>query len=402
MPVVPSIPRDIGDHIIDTVYSSGDSETLDALSVVSQAWRLPSQAKIFKKFYLDFKKMKLIHSEISSTTNPAASRQRLLTLLSYVRDLEVDALKLSSPESHGAYPEILKLFTNVTSLQLNNWYFQEFNSGDICDFFGHFGQTVTTLQLFESFSNSGVLVSLTSLFFRIRSLSVSPRTDADRKTYRPQVIYEDSPVEFGENLQFSYLKAQDDPFLEFVNDRCSDVRAVSLYRCESVKGLQKLLERQGERLASVTIGFKPGEFTAVQHGLRSRSTSLGFSISLKPCIQLKHLSIRLNGSFQPDDPSWQALRTLASPVLEVISVRDFYPERLVVHANEWAEVDFLLCECYDRSNPNGVGTFRVVFHLDDLDSDSEEVRNMLREGAERVWPEFSRKSRVTFDPPSPL
>ena len=169
-----------------------------------------------------------------------------------------------------------------------------------------------------------------------------------------------------------------------------------------MKGLQKLLERQGEQLVSVTVGFKPGEFAAVQHGLRSRSTSLGCSISLKPCIQLKHLSIRLNGSFQPDDPSWQALRTLASPVLEVISVRDFYPERLVVHANEWAEVDSLLCECYDRSNPNGVGTFRVVFHLDDLDSDSEEVRDMLREGAERVWPGFSQRSKVTFDPPSPL
>ena len=99
--------------------------------------------------------MNLIHSE---TSNPTASGQWLPTLLSYVRDLEVDALRLSSPESHGAYPEIFRFFTN--------WYFQGFKRCDISHFFGRFGRTVTTLKLFESFFNSGVLISLTSLFFR--------------------------------------------------------------------------------------------------------------------------------------------------------------------------------------------------------------------------------------------
>ena len=350
--------------------------------------------EIFKKSYLSLQKMNLIHSETSNPTNPTASGRWLPTLLFYVQDLEVDALRLSSPESHGAYPEILRFFTN--------WYFQDLKRCDISHFFGRFGRTVTTLKLFESFFNSGVLISLTSLFFQIHNLSICPRTDADRKTYRPQVIYEDSPVEFRENLEFSYLKAQDDRFLEFVNDRCSGVRAVSLYWCKSMKGLQKLFERQGERLVSVTVGFKPGEFTAAQHGLRSRSTSLGFSISFKPCTQLKHLSIRLNGSFQPNDPSWQALRTVASPILEVVNVHGFYSDRLAAYVGEWREVDSLLCKYYDRGNKDDVGTFRVVFHLYDLDSDPEKARDMVRECAEKVWPGFPQRSRVTFDPPSPL
>ena len=254
--VVPSLPQELLELIIDAIHTSDGTAPLKTLSRVSRAWRPRSQNNIFKKLRLNCATMRQIRDETDGTietTGNTASRQPP-TVFSYVRKLHIAARQLISPENDGGHLKVLRFFTNVTSLRILDWDFREFETHHITHFLGHFGATARTLKLQECYVDSEVLIFLTSLFPSIDNLEVDPRYPCSSITYRVQKS--DRPagnVGFRGNLTLRFLSAQHEDFLAFVNENSSDVHSISAELCVNKGELQRLFECRGGNLLSVGI-----------------------------------------------------------------------------------------------------------------------------------------------------
>ena len=254
--VVPSLPQELLELIIDEVCTSHGTAPLKTLSRVSKAWRPRSQNNIFKTFTLDCATMRRIHSETTAEATEDTSQQRSPIAFSYVRKLHIVARQITSPETDGEYLEVLRLFTNVISLRILDWDFREFETQHITRFLSHFGATVQNLTLRECYVDSEVLIFLTSSFPCVENLEVDPRYPCSSITYKVQKSDRPSgSVRFRGNLTFRFLGAQHEDFLAFVNENSSDVRSISAELCANKGELQRLFDRRGGDLSSVGVHF---------------------------------------------------------------------------------------------------------------------------------------------------
>lgn len=399
---VPSLPQELLELIIDAVNASGGTTPLKTLSEVSRAWRPRSQNNIFKKLRLDCITMRRIHEETDgaaeSTGNTASTWQHPV-VFSYVRKLRIAARQLTSPENDGGYLEILRFFTNVTSLQILDWDFREFKAHHIAHFLGHFGATTRALKLQECYVDSGVLIFLTSSFPFVDDLEVDPRYPCSAAAYRVQ--RSDRPsgrVGFRGNLTLRFLSAQHEDFLAFVNENSSDVRSISAELCVNKGELQRLFECRGGNLLSVGIHSLWKQGTLSSPISRPAAAILTRSspdlVSLSSCTQLRTLSIHLLGDFRHDDPNWDALLTITSPHLEEIKICSF--DGVVTNRSlaGWEGIDDLLCRHFDRSYQNGIGGFRVSMYPTDIDSEGGCAE--LLECVWKAWPRFVKKGTVVL------
>jgi len=394
---VPLLPQELLELIIDAVSTSNGITPLKTLSRVSKAWRPRSQNNIFKKLILNCATLTRIRSETVNETTECTSQQRPPIVFSYVRKLRIVARQVTSPEDDGEYLEVLRFFTNVTSLRILDWDFREFETQHVTRFLAHFGSTVRTLRLRECHVDSEVLIFLISLFPSVNKLEVDPRYPCSSVTYKIQKSDRPSgSVEFRGNLTLRFLSAQHEEFLAFVSENSSDVQSISAELCVKRGELQRLFDRRGGNLTSVGIHslWKQGEIVpaTIQHPtLTQHSPEL---ISLSPCTQLRTLSIHLLGDFKPDDPNWDALLTVNSPYLEEIRIRSFdgiVTSRTLIG---WEGIDDILYRHYERSRQNGVGNFRVSLHPTDLNSAQEYAVLLLCVWA--AWPKFTKEGTVTL------
>jgi len=405
MAVLPSLPQELLDLIIDATYTSNGTTPLETLSRVSRSWRPRSQHHIFKKLRLDYVAMRRIHSEFetSETTENTTSSQQQPTVFSHVRKLRISARQITSPENEpeGHPLEILRFFTNVTSVRILDWDFREFETHHIARFLGHFGSTARTLKIRECYVDSEVLIFLTSLFPLVENLEVDPRYPCSSGSYRIQKS--DRPLQhsgFRGTLVFRFLSAQHEEFLAFVTENSSDVRSISAELCVNKGGLQKLFEFRGGNLSSVGVHSlcKQGKVVpAKTHHTSTIILTRRFPdfVFLTSCTQLQTLSIHLLGDFREDDPNWDALFTVTSPHLEEIKIRSF--DGVVTSGQSlvgWEGIDDLLCRHHDRSHQNGVGNFRVSLHPTDIYLEEEYGR--LLGCVQEVWPRFVKKGTVVL------
>ena len=256
MAVVPQLPQELLDLIIDAFYTSNGTTPLKSLSLVSRAWRPRSQSNLFLKFILDCHLMKkILPATCNDTleTMESVSPTKIPTVFSYVRKLRVTVPDAISPENDGDYLKALQLFNNVTSLRILYWNFQEFDADHLTDFLGHFGATVRTLKLRDCQHDSEVLIFLASLFPNLNDFEIDPHpcnavTYLIRNTDRPS-----KDVRFQGNLTFRSLTVQHEGFLSFVNKHSLDVRSISTELCVNKGEMQRLFECQGSKLLSVGI-----------------------------------------------------------------------------------------------------------------------------------------------------
>ena len=259
MAVVPQLPQELLDLIIDAFHTSNGTAPLKSLSLVSRAWRPRSQSNLFRKLILDCYLMKQIRSVTSEANDTqeiteAVSQTLIPTVFSYVRKLHVIVLHVISPQDDGDYLETLRLFNNVTSLRILDWDFREFDTHHVSHFLGHFGSTVRTLKLHECQLDSEVLIFLTSMFPDLNDLEIDPRYPCNVATYLIQNTDRPSKdVGFQGNLTFRFLSAQHEGFISFVNEHSSDVRSISAELCVNKGEMQRLFECQGSKLTSVGI-----------------------------------------------------------------------------------------------------------------------------------------------------
>ena len=261
MSIIPPLPLDIFNLIIDSIYSINDSKSLRTLSLVSKRLCRLSQPRVFRKFTLDLPKMKQIYDYTGDGSQP-----RCLTVLSYVRELRVEAFEASSDSQvNGKYLEVLRLFTRVLSLHLTDWYFQDFDKHHVTHLLGHFGAAVTKIWLESCFVDSEVLIFLTSLFPLVDELALKPRTSSELETYRIQDADRSRCVRFRGELNFSHLRPIHDQFLEFIGEHCSAVDLIRFSHCWSDGDLQELFDRVGGSLLSVYVGSpgRGGKFPSV-------------------------------------------------------------------------------------------------------------------------------------------
>jgi hypothetical protein len=254
--VVPLLPQELLELIIDDVYTYHGTAPLKTLSRVSKAWRPRSQNNIFTKFTLNCATMRRINSETTTEATEDTSQQRPPTVFSYVRNLHIIARQITSPENDEGYLQVLRLFTDVTSLRILDWDFREFETQHITRFLSHFGATVRTLELHECYVDSEVLIFLTSSFPFVENLEVDPRYPCSSVSYKIQKSDRPSgSVRFRGNLTFRFLGAQHEDFLAFVNENASDVRSISAELCANKGELQRLFDRRGGDLSSVGVHF---------------------------------------------------------------------------------------------------------------------------------------------------
>ena len=125
------------------------------------------------------------------------------------------------------------------------------------------------MELFGCFE-SEVLIFLTSLFPLVKNLLVYPSTLPNGQTDGTRCPNPSSSVKFQGEIVLTWLKAQHEDFLAFVNERSSDVHSINVYFCENNGELQKLFDRQGGKLSSVGFGTldRGGKFTPVRHCVR--------------------------------------------------------------------------------------------------------------------------------------
>lgn len=396
MAPVPALPWDIIDLIIDSTYYSDGPEPLKTLSLVSREWRPHSQRCIFNDFSLNVQMMRKIYAESTdaSETTGNTPRSQPLTVLSYVRNLYIEARGITPKEPGAAY--ILQSFTGVTFLEITNWHFQDFESRHIIDFLSHFGATVTTLKLLEDFCDSEVLIYLTSLFPLVRDLWISPRYFSERKTYKIKYADRSRGVGFQGNLVFKHLRPIYDGFLAFVNMHSSDVRSITAYGCKSNGELQNLFDRQGHKLSSVTVGVSDGEgkcgpVQSLHHSILVLTLRFPDPLSLSSCTQLRTLTICLVGSFEFANRNWDVLRTVVSvPHLEGIEVCDFYGTVSGVFSEEWKDIDDLLCQCHDRSEVKTFRRFSLILDGAQYDGGGD----WLIECVQRLWPRFVERIEI--------
>jgi hypothetical protein len=388
---VPTLPLDIFNLIVDEIYSSNGVELLKTLSIVSKELRLLSQLRIFRNFNLLSSNMERIYDETRG-----ASQKQPPTVLSYVRHLEVEAIKASRSVAHRKYLEVLRLFTKVTSLHINNWYFQDFEQHNVTHLFGHFGATVTRLHLRESFFDSEVLISLTSLFPLVDDLLIDPRYLCDSKTYKIKDSDRSGGASFQGQLTFSHLNKLHDPFLAFVSEHCSAVHSITVCHCFGDGKLQELFDRQGGNLLDVAIrAIKAlGKFIHIRRCV-SLSTILTRRfpdlVSLSACTNLRALSIHLEGPFHPDNPNWEILRTTISPHLEEIRVYGFSGMEEEKSLVEWKKVDDLLCKCYHKSCAT---TFNLYLFPEGIELEDNFMRFI--DYVAKVWPKSVEKVSIAL------
>ena len=255
--VVPLLPQELLELIVDDVYASGGTDPLKRLSRISKAWRPRSQNHIFRKFTLNCATMRRIHSETTATAaKDTDTSQRPPIVFSYVRKLRIVARQITSPENDEEYLQVLPFFTNVTSLRILDWDFREFETQHINRFLSHFGATVRTLKLQECYVDSEVLIFLMSSFPLVDNLEIDPRYPCSSVTYRIQKSDRPSgSIRFRGNLIFRFLGAQHEDFLEFVNENSADVHSISAELCVNKGELQRLFDRRGGNLSSVGVHF---------------------------------------------------------------------------------------------------------------------------------------------------
>ena len=125
---------------------------------------------MFKEFFLEHSSIKKLQESITSKTNgPSASRPQLpYDLFSTVQKLFV-----TETTQLRECPEILQFFTNVTTLSILEWELHTFNTThDIINYIGHFGTTVTTVEIVKCYADSEALIFSISLFPHIERLQV--------------------------------------------------------------------------------------------------------------------------------------------------------------------------------------------------------------------------------------
>jgi len=207
MAVVPSLPQELIDLIIDTIYLAYGTAPLKKISTVSKAWLMHSQKHIFREFTLTSKRMKRIYSYYGArgaahTADNMPGQQFPNMFSYYVQELHIRMLEFTPSKAGRKYLKILPFFTGVTSLKIVYGDFRKSERDDVNRFLGRFGKTVTELKLLDCYFDSSVLVSLTSLFHHIDNLWVRPRVSLNCQSYKIQNSDRSGSVEFRRRLVF--------------------------------------------------------------------------------------------------------------------------------------------------------------------------------------------------------
>lgn len=216
-----------------------------------------SKADDVEFYCLNQTKMTRMH--IASDTDGASSSQPH-DVFSAVQKLDINGEGIDAPVPLLG---ILQRFTNVTALRICKWPFQNFNAQHISQVLGHFGRTVTTLQLYGFHTNSEVLIFLTSMFPHLETLSLEPLA-SNGKTFRIQ--QSDLPLGgagLRGKLDLGYMGEEHQDFLAFISKPPSVLHSICIRGCNNWGQLQELFKHQGGTIQSVVVWlheFRKGIF----------------------------------------------------------------------------------------------------------------------------------------------
>ena len=148
-----------------------NKRTLASLSMVARAWRKRSQKHLFS--VIDFQML-------SPMDVTEADLNELGPVFSLTKDLNIvgshKALSLFDP----ATAAFLRYFRNLESLSLTHWCLGRLSARQLSAYLGHFGKTLTHLELMGEASSES-LIYLTSMLTRLRFLEILIIMDCDKE-----------------------------------------------------------------------------------------------------------------------------------------------------------------------------------------------------------------------------
>jgi hypothetical protein len=242
----PTLPQELIDEIIDQFGETDMSNenrffnrrVLATLSMVARAWKERSQKHLFST--IDFRKL-------SSINLTESSLDELARVLSLTKDLIIDGCWEALSQDDSAPAAFLRRFRNLESLSLANLYLTGFSPEQLSACFGHFGETVTHLEL-EGEASSDTLIHLASMFPRLDVLYISitrVHTERGRSISREELPTTGS---FQGYLYLYTLSEEHNNFLSFLSSASPRFDTIRVADSNTGDGVGKLLNSSATSL----------------------------------------------------------------------------------------------------------------------------------------------------------
>ena len=250
---LPTLPQEIIDEIIDqfgeTALSNenrfSNKRVLASLSMVARAWKERSQKHLFSA--IDFRKL-------SSINLTEYGLNELAPVFSLTRDLNIDGCWEALSQYDPAPAAFLRCFRNLEALSLADWYLTGFSPEQLSACFGHFGETVTHLEL-EGEASSDSLIYLTSMFPRLDVLKITitrVRAEGGRSISQEELPTTGS---FRGYLHLRALSKGHNNFLAFLSSTSPRFDTIRLIDCNTGDGVGRLLNSSATSLELLELYF---------------------------------------------------------------------------------------------------------------------------------------------------
>ena len=197
---LPYLPQEIKDHVIDLLRD--DDETLKSCALVSRSWLRQCQKHLFAEVEIGHHYlMKWCRSIVPGEDG----------LSSFTRKLEVSH---RSPREFKALMPHLRSFKHVESLVISDYDCMDLDNEPYLpiapdEYYGHFGESLRTLQLLYPSESLGALLPLVCLFPHLESLTIEGFMAAGEEHPAPPSPTSSNPTAFKGKLHLRLLAGND-------------------------------------------------------------------------------------------------------------------------------------------------------------------------------------------------
>ena len=194
------LPQEIKDHVIDLLRD--DDETLKSCALVSRSWLRQCQKHLFAEVEIGHHYlMKWCRSIVPGEDG----------LSSFTRKLEVSH---RSPREFKAVMPHLRSFKHVESLVISDYDCMDLDNEPYLpiapdEYYGHFGESLRTLQLLYPSESLSALLPLVCLFPHLESLTIEGFMAAGEEHPAPPSPTSSNPMAFKGKLHLRLLAGND-------------------------------------------------------------------------------------------------------------------------------------------------------------------------------------------------
>lgn len=323
---LPYLPQEIKDQVIDLLHD--DDETLRSCALVSRSWLRQSQKNLFAEVRIGY------HLLMKWCRNVSPGEDGLS---SFARRLEVSH---RSPREFEIVMPHLNSFKRVESLAIFDYDCMDLDNEPYLPiapdkYYGHFGESLRSLDLLYPSESLGALLPLIYLFPHLESLTIEGLMAAGDEHPPPPSPTTANPDSFKGKLQLRLLAGNDMHILSKL------AKYPLRYDYISIGGSSRELGVHFNNLISAcSRTLKTLEISQKYTGMRPFNPPL----SVASCDQLQEI-IFAGGTAYPDHSLEEVLSSVTSPLLQKVTI---YMSALTKSDDTFGEINIVDWDTVDR------------------------------------------------------